>query len=337
MRKLASVIIPCFNAQQWLPEAIDSCLQQTYSRIEIVVVNDGSTDNCLEIIKSYGDKIIWESGANKGGNYARNRGFALSSGEYIQYLDADDYLLPEKIERQVRFLEETGADVVYSDWRYKHHLPDGTTFLDDIKISGAQEDILESLLVNWWVAPAALLFRRGAVESCGGWDESLKAGQDRDFFISVGMNGAKVLYQPGCYAIYRQYGKVTVSTSSDVRRWENHCLLLEKAEKKLSQSGRLSIKYRQALAKCYFTMARNFKYIDYNQYLRLLEKTLLIFPQFKADGSGFYHLTQRVCGFHGAERISNFKYRTKQVFKKSIANLAKKGSESRRKENSLLE
>ena len=207
MSYLVSVIIPCYNAERWIAEAIDSCLNQTYPSVEIIVIDDGSIDNSLEIVKSYGNKVIWETGENKGGNHARNRGFALSKGEYIQFLDADDYILPEKIARQVGFLEENDADVVYGDWRHRQHLPSGETFLEDIKISGAQEDILESLLADWWVSPACILFSREVVEKSGGWDESLRAGQDRDFFLSVAMDGARVAYQPGCHSVYRRYGK----------------------------------------------------------------------------------------------------------------------------------
>lgn len=325
MPKLVSVIIPCFNAQRWLAEAIDSCLQQSYPQIEVIVIDDGSNDNSLEVIKSYGDKIIWESGANRGGNYARNRGFALSSGEYIQYLDADDYILPEKIERQVHFLEETGADVVYGDWRHRRHWPDGTNLLQDIVISGAQADILESLLANWWVATAALLYKRAAVENSDGWDESLKAGQDRDFFISVVMNGAKVVYQPGCYSVYRRHSNTTVS-SCLTRCLENQCLLMEKVETKLSQVDKLSIKYRQALAKSYFSMAREALKIDYLQYLQFLEKALIIFPEFKANSSrAIYNLTQRICGFRKTENLACFVLLTAR----KLANLKGTGTLSR--------
>ena len=100
MEGVVSIIIPCFNAGRWLREAIDNCLAQTYRGVEINVVDDGSTDDSLTIIQSYGDKIRYESGPNQGGSHARNRGFALSHGDYIQYLDADDFLLPEKIEEQ---------------------------------------------------------------------------------------------------------------------------------------------------------------------------------------------------------------------------------------------
>lgn len=324
MPKLVSVIIPCFNAQRWLAEAIDSCLQQSYPELEIVVVDDGSTDNCLEIIKSYGDKIIWDSGPNKGGNYARNRGFTLASGEYIQYLDADDYLLPEKIERQVRFLEKTGADVVYGDWRHRQHLSNGRTFLEPIKVSGAQADIFESLLAGWWVSPASLLFRRAAVESSGGWDESLKAGQDRDFFISVVMNGAKVVYQPGCHSIYRRYGNTTVSTSSKTKWLENQLLILKKVETKLSQLDKLSIKYRQALAQSYFSIARNYLDSEYYHYLKFLNKALSLDPKFKANSSErtfVYSFIQSIFGFRGAEKFTIFIKRTKPFLAKRIANL----------------
>lgn len=304
---LVSVIIPCFNAQRWLVEALDSCLQQTYPAIEIIVIDDGSTDRCLEIIHSYGNRLLWETGPNRGGNYARNRGFALSSGEYIQYLDADDYILPEKIERQVRFLEETGADVVYGDWKYQQHLSNGKTFLEDIQIAEAQADILESLLADWWVALAARLYKRTAVENSGGWDESLQAGQDRDFFISVVINGAKAAYQPGCYSIYRRYGNVTVSTFSKSRWLENHCLLMEKAEIKLFRFGKLSLNYRQALAKSYFSLARESLELDYLQYLRLLEKTLILFPEFQLNSNrAIYKLTQSICGFRKTERLACF-------------------------------
>ncbi|MBH8555244.1 glycosyltransferase [Nostocaceae cyanobacterium CENA357] len=305
MLKLVSIIIPCFNAEKWLAQAIDSCLKQTYSNIEIIVIDDGSTDNSLEIIKSYGNQVIWQSLLHKGGNFARNRGLDLSKGEYIQYLDADDYILPEKIERQVHFLEATGADVVYGDWRHQRHLPDGSSFLDKIEISEMQSDILASLLANWWVALAALLYKRTAVENSNGWDETLSAAQDRDFLLSVVMNNNKVVYQSGCYAIYRRYGSVTVSTSSKSRWLKSHYLVLEKVERQLLQNNQLSMQYRHALAKSYFELARESLSIDYSQYVSFLEETLALFPDFKANSKRpVYKIVQDLLGFRQTERIA---------------------------------
>ncbi len=308
MQKLASIIIPCFNAERWIAETIDSCLKQTYRHIEIIVIDDSSTDNSIEIIKSYGDKIIWESlPENKGGCYARNRGFALSKGEYIQFLDADDLILPEKIERQINFLEATKADVVYGDWRYQGHQSNGVIFLDEIQKPGIQEDVLLSLIENWWTAVASLFYRRTAVETSGGWDESFSAAQDRDFFISVVMSGAKVVYQSGSPSIYRRYGKVTVSTASKQRWIENHCKVLQKVEKKLLQKNReIPINYRAALAEGFFEIARDYMYIDYSQYLRFLNKSLALYPNFKHKSSKkIYNFVQDICGFRLTERLVN--------------------------------
>jgi glycosyltransferase involved in cell wall biosynthesis len=306
MTKLVSVIIPCFNAEKWIAEAIDSCLNQTYSAIEVIVIDDGSTDDSLDVIKRYDGKITWESGPNRGGNHARNRGFALSKGDYIQYLDADDYLLPEKLERQVQFLEETAFDVVYGDWRHQYHLPNGDSYLEDIKVTGTQPDLLESLLADWWVSPACLLFKRSPITQVGGWDESLKAGQDRDFFLSIVLNGAKVGYQPGCYSIYRRYGNVTVSTSSKTRYLESHQIILEKAERTLAAEGKLSQSYRDAMAQSYFMLARGHLEFDPSQYFKLLDKTLALSPNFQAssaDRTAAYTLAQKLLGFRNLERI----------------------------------
>ena len=306
MSKLVSIIIPCYNAEKWLTEAIDSCLNQTYSNIEVIVVDDGSTDGSLDIIKSYGNKIIWETGKNQGGNHARNRGFALSKGAYIQFLDADDYILPKKIARQVDFLEQHDVDVVYGDWRHQQHLSTGEVILEDLKISGQQDDILAALLSDWWVSPACLLFKRQAVQKTNGWDEKLKAGQDRDFFLSVVMSGAKVAYQPGCYSIYRRYGNVTVSSSSKTRYLENQLLINRKVENNLNQSGKLSKKYKQALAQSYFLLARAYLEIAPNRYQELLNKVFSLSPNFKAHSANrtvMYIFIQNIFGFRMLERL----------------------------------
>jgi glycosyltransferase involved in cell wall biosynthesis len=305
--RLVSIIIPCFNAKRWIGEAIRSTLVQTHRPLEIVVIDDGSTDTSLEVIKSFGDKIRWETGPNRGGNAARNRGFKLSQGDYLQFLDADDYLLPEKISQQVAFLVSTGADAVYGDWRHQHHSPDGKVELEDIAISGDQDDILGALLAGWWVAPAAVLARREAVLRTGGWDESLTAAQDRDYMISLAMSGARILYQPRCHSIYRRYGEVTVSTENR-RRWlENHERVLDKALSALQSTGRLTEKYRKALARSYFTLAQNYYDNDRGCFEELLQKVLTLQPDFRPNHSFFYAAAERFFGIRGAERLASWK------------------------------
>jgi glycosyltransferase involved in cell wall biosynthesis len=309
VQDLASVIIPCFNAERWIAEAIDSCLGQTYQSVETIVIDDGSTDASRDILRLYGDKIRLECGPNRGGSSARNQGFALSQGEYIQFLDADDYLLAEKIERQVAFLEESGADAVYGDWRHRFHEPDGSSHLGDVQVTGQQADVLESLLAGWWVANNALLVRRKAVLDAGGWDETLCAGQDRDFFTTIALSGADIRYQAGCLSVYRRYGKVTVSTS-DLDRWQmNHKRVLEKAECQLESADRLFPRYREALATSYFRLARSWYDSDRAMYQRLLARALSLCPGFEPDESPFYNTAWRLLGFEAADRLAGYKRR----------------------------
>lgn len=278
--KLVSIIIPCFNAERWIREAIDSCLEQTYPHIEIIVIDDGSTDRSLEIIKEFQGKIIWETGVNRGGNYARNRGFSLSKGEFIQYLDSDDYLLLDKVAHQLYFLEELQADIVYGDVRYQHHPIGGEFFQENATfwgIAGEHEDFLESLLAYGCLPPIAYLIRRDAIINSPGWDESLSAGQDRDFLLSLMIDNPHLVvkYQPKVGAIYRRYGNVTVSTASKPRLVHNFCQVLAKAESKLQKSDRLSIRYIKALATCYYRMSQEYKEdISSSLYQHIIKKYL---------------------------------------------------------------
>lgn len=309
MTELVSVIIPCFNAERWIQEAIDSSLNQTYSNTEVIVIDDGSTDNSLKIIQSYGDRIVFDSDNNQGGNVARNKGLAFAKGTYIQFLDADDYILPQKIERQVYSAKQTGADVIYGDWRHKRHLPDGSAVLEDVQISGEQSDILESLLSDWWVSPACLLFKRSIIDKVGGWDEAMQAGQDRDFLLSVVMHGAKVVYQPGCYSVYRRYGNITVSTKSKERYLSNHLKILEKCTKRLTSNNLLTPKYERALAQSYFLIARGYLNLNSELYYKYLDQALTLDPKFKpkiTDRTLWYNAVQNLLGFRRTERLTLF-------------------------------
>src|SRR6516164_5613032 len=103
MQPFVSILIPCFNAERWIAEAIESALAQSWPDKEVIVVDDGSTDRSLDIIRGFGSYIRWETGSNCGSNPTRNRLLTIAEGDWLQYLDADDYLLPEKVARQIDF------------------------------------------------------------------------------------------------------------------------------------------------------------------------------------------------------------------------------------------
>jgi glycosyltransferase involved in cell wall biosynthesis len=113
MPPLVSVVIPCYNAKPYVAEAIASALDQTYPQVEVIVVDDGSSDRSVEVIRSFGDRVRLEQMDHRGACAARNRGLAMSQGELIQFLDADDRLVGTKLERQVPYLVSGEADLVF--------------------------------------------------------------------------------------------------------------------------------------------------------------------------------------------------------------------------------
>jgi len=110
LKPLVSILIPAYNAEQWAAETLTSALAQTWRPLEIIVVNDGSTDGTMNVLRCFeaaGVRVICQR--NQGAAAARNRAFAESRGDYVQWLDADDLLAPEKIARQMAVLETDGS------------------------------------------------------------------------------------------------------------------------------------------------------------------------------------------------------------------------------------
>ena len=106
--KKVSVIIPFYNGVEWLCEAVQSVLDQTYKNIEIIVVNDGSPEDIQPFLDKYGDKVVYRYQENQGSAAARNLGVSLATGDYIAYEDADDIWFPTKLEKQIAFMEDKG-------------------------------------------------------------------------------------------------------------------------------------------------------------------------------------------------------------------------------------
>ena len=256
-----SVIIPCYNAAPWLSECIDSALTQSHPPKEIIVVDDGSTDESAKIASGYGDRIVLLRQTNLGGNAARNIGLAQATGDYVQFLDADDLLLPEKLEHQVAAAEMHSADAVYGDWRHRYSIAGYAEHDGPAKLMGAQEDILLSLLDGWWFSPAALLVRRSTALAVG-WDQDLQVAQDRDFITRLAMLTDRIVYVPRCDSIYRRVGAITVGTSNPRRFAYGHLIVSKKIEALLCSEDRLTRPYAAALARSYAASARQIARFD---------------------------------------------------------------------------
>ena len=115
MSPIVSVIVPCYNGESYVGQGIESALTQSYRYVEVIVIDDGSTDSSLDVIRSFGDAVRWESTDQRGGCAARNRGIELAKGDFVQFLDADDVLFTDKLNKQVRIAAREPNRITYTD------------------------------------------------------------------------------------------------------------------------------------------------------------------------------------------------------------------------------
>lgn len=203
---IVSVIIPCFNSQAFLRAAIDSALSQSYALTDIIVIDDGSTDSSLDIIRSFGSHIRWESGPNRGAPIARNRGLELARGKFIKFLDADDVLLPDCLARQVaqaaRLPSEQKAivygDAVWIDQR-GYRLPGYS-----IRARQPGEDAVAHILTQSPLTSCPL-HRRDYLLEIGGFDTALPRGQEFDLHLRLVLAGVAFIHHSGPVYQYRDH------------------------------------------------------------------------------------------------------------------------------------
>lgn len=207
---MLSILIPLYNAERYIADTIERCLQQTFRDIEIIVVDDHSTDQSLAIAKKYEcENIHVFENPKKGGNAARNYAFRMSKGEYVKFLDADDYCSPMMFEGQMLRILADGSDctVVFSPVRMFYE--NGEWLVPPRDIDHDYVPGIELLLDMWrgkgWNCPHCHLMHRNLVEKAGLWDEQVIKNQDGEFFARVYAAADKALSVPDEYAVWRQF------------------------------------------------------------------------------------------------------------------------------------
>ena len=199
-----TVIIALYNQKQFIGEAIESILCQTYPNIEIIVVNDGSTDNPFSVLEKYKNNIILIDQKNKGLSAARNIGLKNSSGEYIQFLDADDVLQRDKIKLQLEYSETHNELVSYCEiTQYEHNSQH--TYLNYV---GEVKDMFPLYYNFWNIYPTpihSLLINKEIFKRFGLFSENLKACEDRYFLSKLAIAGINFKYFPFIGGFRRQH------------------------------------------------------------------------------------------------------------------------------------
>lgn len=256
-----SIIIPCWNASLYIADAIGSCLYQSYKNLEVIIVNDGSTDGSDDIIDLYRDQVVAIDVPNGGANKARNIGFDASSGDLIKFLDADDFLWPGAISRQVEHIQRLGKNFISVGESFKYDeggvrgirpYPTWTTG------GGVPEEVSRFILLP--PAISNVLYRREQLNHIGCFDEEISVRQEVDLFFRCIFSGNVPSLIKIPVFIYRDHNsdgrvsrtKLSKAYLSDIK------LLMRAVEKLDSVQGMFEFgKAREALALGVWNMARD--------------------------------------------------------------------------------
>jgi glycosyltransferase involved in cell wall biosynthesis len=211
MEPLVSILIPAFNAQKWIADTLRSAIAQTWERKEIVVVDDGSTDQTLAIAREFESKGVRVfNQRNQGGSSARNKAFSLSQGEYIQWLDHDDLMDPDKIARQMTALDRCRSKrtLLSSAWGQFIYRSNRAEFVPTAlwhDLSPA-EFLLCKMSQNLFMQTSNWLVSRELSEAAGPWDPTMLTDDDGEYFCRVLMKSDGVRFVPGARVYWRRSG-----------------------------------------------------------------------------------------------------------------------------------
>jgi glycosyltransferase involved in cell wall biosynthesis len=226
MKPLVSILIPAYNAEKWIASTLESALAQTWLDKEIIVVDDGSTDNTRAIALSFESSIVKViDQENQGASAARNRALQEAQGDFIQYLDADDLLAADKIERQVKILsqEENFNCVAAGEWGRFFNSPTEASFIPEL----FWQDMLP---VDWFIScwgeggmmhPAVWLIPRAIAQIAGYWNEALTLNDDGEYFCRVILASQGVKFCSGAKSYYRSGVENSLSSNISKKAWSS--------------------------------------------------------------------------------------------------------------------
>ena len=254
MSPTVTVVIPVYNGERFIAAAIESVLSQTWRQFELVVIDDGSEDNTLKVVRSFeDDRLRFVRQENSGLSAARNRGIAEGGGELIALLDADDEWLPAKLEKQLEVID--AQNVVYTDvmfWDESTGSTIGTYEIfdrfprDRRKFSG---NTLTPLLSQNFIHPSTVLMHRQDLEQASGFDESLPVAEDWDLWLRLAERVTWTRIEEPLVKVRRRPDSLQADT--DLLSYTSSAVL-QRAAKRLQQRGEFDDRKRFAVALGYF-------------------------------------------------------------------------------------
>jgi glycosyltransferase involved in cell wall biosynthesis len=232
---MVSVVIPNHNRADLIGATLENLLRQTAPPAEIIVVDDGSTDQSAEVVRGFAPRVTLVQQERQGPGAARNLGWSRATGEFIQFMDSDDLCSLNKLEVQSRILRESGADLVYGPW-IKGHIQDGVFRPENVVLQ--QRPLPPRLPLQAWVLRGlsivfqTCLVRRSLLERVGGYRTDLMPSEDAELLFRLGLAGAKLAFSPECLTLYRLHARNQITGSGMMRGerladWARLLLLLQ--------------------------------------------------------------------------------------------------------------
>lgn len=208
MKPLVSILIPAFNAQEWIADTLRSAIGQTWDRKEIIIVDDGSTDRTLDVARQFeSDYVKVFTQKNGGAAAARNKAFSLSQGDYVQWLDADDLLALDKIAKQMKAIGDSSSKLTLLSgaWGQFMYRYDRAKFVSSALWSDLSpvDWLIRKMGQNIHMQTATWLVSRELTEAAGPWDTSLLGDDDGEYFCRVLMASNGVRFVPDAKVYYR--------------------------------------------------------------------------------------------------------------------------------------
>ena len=306
-RPTVSVLIPCHNADKFVGETLELVFRQTWPSIQVVVVDDGSTDHSADVVRSFArTNLTLIKQENRGQTAALNVCLLHASGDFVQYLDADDLLDSEKIERQVTRLIDRPNCIASGEWGRFYNSIDEAKFepepvchdLDPVDwLVLSRADGLGMMFPALWLVPMPI------IRTVGQWREELTLNNDAEYFTRVVLACQQVLFCPGARCYYRSGIGSSLSGRKSPRAWASQFRVIELCERNV-RAREDSERVRRGFALSWQHLAHAcYPYEPALAARALARARTLHAVTIRPDGGPIFHLISRLIGWRAARRL----------------------------------
>jgi glycosyltransferase involved in cell wall biosynthesis len=304
---LVSILIPAYNCRPWVERAIESALEQSWKRCEVIVVDDCSTDGTYEELRWFEDSIRLErSSANGGQNRTRNRLTELSNGEWLVYLDADDALGRHSVESKLESAAK--ADAVYGSTKIATY--EGIQEIEsEVMVAGDYDDLWSAAFAWKFPNTSAFCFRRSVVLDVGGWNEKIRNCTDYDLYFRLLRHGYRFKAAPDAWSTYRLWSSTQAVNEDPLRKMTTRFELLFETAAYLQIAGEMTRERRRAFFDASLGVLRAIYPLDRRLAAEKHEQLLSMCPECRPSKEVFpapYRFAYGTVGFSSAERIAEF-------------------------------